>query len=337
MGRRRTRHKSLPPKLKPVGRSWYYDHGIVDGKRKITALGPDYQQALIKWAELSGQSLNHGRTLDDAIRRYRIEVLPGKAPATQDQYARCLTKLSAVLGAMALDKITAYVAEEYFDRRSLKGGKHAAARDIAVLSAVFNYARRWGFTNAANPRRGKHLPTAKRRAYVTDDQFRAIYDHGDETLRDAMDLAYLTGQRPSDVLKIARTDIRDGFIEVRPAKTAKSSGARIRIQIAGELESVLKRILERPRAITSMRLFQQPNGNAVTLQMIQRRWVRAREAAGIPPSEAQFRDLRAKAATDLNDLAHAQTLLAHTTRNTTEGYVRGRVGEKVKPLNRKVK
>lgn len=46
----------------------------------------------------------------------------------------------------------------------------------------------------------------------------------------------------------------------------------------------------------------------------------------------QFRDIRAKAATDTGDLAHSQKLLAHKNREMTEHYVKTRMGERVKPL-----
>lgn len=61
------------------------------------------------------------------------------------------------------------------------------------------------------------------------------------------------------------------------------------------------------------------------------RFDKAREQAGV---SFQFRDLRAKAATDINDLAHAQRLLGHKNRTTTEICTRDRVGEEVKPLTR---
>lgn len=334
--------------MKAAKGAFYFDHGFVSGKRLYTPLGRDLPAALRQWAELAGESLGVGQvpTWADAARRYRIEVLPTLAPATQASYTFALDALDSVFGPVAIEKITANVASEYYDRRKVKridektgkpkGGPVTARNEMAVLSTVFNFARQWGYTNAANPRQGKKLPKSKRSVYVSDEQYRAIYDKADEILRDAMDLAYLIGQRPSDVLGIRRADIRDGRLEIQPRKTRRSSGKRISIEIAGELATVLDRIKERPRTITSMLLFQRPNGDAVTLQMIQRRWQDARKAAGIPDGEAQFRDLRAKAATDIDDLAHAQKLLAHTTRSTTEGYVRGRSGEKVRPLNRKV-
>ena len=49
----------------------------------------------------------------------------------------------------------------------------------------------------------------------------------------------------------------------------------------------------------------------------------------------QFRDIRAKSATDLENLAHAQKLLGHKTRAMTEHYTRKRIGDTVKPVGTK--
>ena len=59
------------------------------------------------------------------------------------------------------------------------------------------------------------------------------------------------------------------------------------------------------------------------------RFDKARELAQL---SFQFRDTRAKAATDTGDLAHSQKLLAHKNLEMTEHYVKPRIGERVKPL-----
>jgi len=46
----------------------------------------------------------------------------------------------------------------------------------------------------------------------------------------------------------------------------------------------------------------------------------------------QFRDIRAKTASDTGDLGHSQSLLGHKNRDMTEHYVRPRIGQRVKPL-----
>jgi integrase len=55
----------------------------------------------------------------------------------------------------------------------------------------------------------------------------------------------------------------------------------------------------------------------------------AREVAEVT---FQLRDLRAKSATDTNDLPLAQKRLGHRLGNTTEGYIRNRLGATVKSL-----
>ncbi len=63
--------------------------------------------------------------------------------------------------------------------------------------------------------------------------------------------------------------------------------------------------------------------------MLRNRFDEARETAG---ATFQFRDIRAKAATDTGDLGHAQKLLGHAKRDMAEHYTRYRKGERVKPL-----
>ena len=46
----------------------------------------------------------------------------------------------------------------------------------------------------------------------------------------------------------------------------------------------------------------------------------------------QFRDIRAKTASDTGDLEHSQELLGHRNRDMTEHYARERIGQRVKPL-----
>lgn len=54
-------------------------------------------------------------------------------------------------------------------------------------------------------------------------------------------LAYLTAQRPADTLQMSVRDIEDGYLKVKQDKTRK----RLRIEIIGELENLLKRVEDR--------------------------------------------------------------------------------------------
>ena len=79
-----------------------------------------------------------------------------------------------------------------------------ANREKALFSHIFNKAREWGYTAAPNPCAGvKGFTERGRDAYIEDVTYKAVWDAADWPTRDAMDLAYLTGQRPADVLKDA--------------------------------------------------------------------------------------------------------------------------------------
>ena len=127
------------------------------------------------------------------------------------------------------------------------------------------------------------------------------------------------------MLKLKRTDIRDGALWIVQNKT----GARLGIEITGELAATITIINARPRKAISAYLIQDENGQPLAQGALRSRFDKARTLAKV---DFQFRDIRAKAATDTGYLAHSQTLLGHKNRDMTEHYVRARVGERVKPL-----
>ncbi|WP_332776996.1 tyrosine-type recombinase/integrase [Polaromonas sp.] len=112
--------------------------------------------------------------------------------------------------------------------------------------------------------------------------------------------------------------IRDGALWIEQNKT----GARLGIEITGKLGAVITRINERPRHTISAYIIQDENGQPLTQFALRSRSDKARTLAKV---DFQFRDIRAKAATDTGDLAHSQTLLGHKNRDMTEHYVKARV------------
>ena len=81
----------------------------------------------------------------------------------------------------------------------------SANREKALLSAIWNYAREMGYTAMANPCSGAKGNKEKGRdVYIEDSLYQTVYAKADLDLRDAMDLVYLTGQRPGDTLRQLR-------------------------------------------------------------------------------------------------------------------------------------
>ena len=326
MGRKRSSNHNLPPRMN-IKNGRYY-HVTSTAPRKWTPLGDDLNAARKQWAELEGDPVSSDdKTFHVIGLRYMREVLPTLKAHTQRDYTQYFKLLDAVFGAVTIDSIRPFDVAEYLRVRG-DTSKVRANREKALFSTIYNHARQWGYTDSTNPCIGikGHKEKARDR-YVSDDEYAAVWACAHPTVQDAMDLALCTGQRPADVLKILVGDIAGGKLSIDQNKTGK----KLRIEIEGDLELVIARIMAKPRDLVNKALLQDPSGQRLTYFALRSRFDKAREKAGV---NFQFRDLRAKAATDTNDLAHAQRLLGHKNRTTTEIYTRDRIGEIVKPLKR---
>ncbi|AUH53599.1 integrase [Chromobacterium sp. ATCC 53434] len=353
--RRKKSGWDLPPrmlrrqrKLKN-GKVWvgyYYNGRDADGQRKEFPLGSVLNEAKRKWAEFECKpaAVETGR-MGFIFDRYEKEVIPGKAPKTQRENFLCLRQLRPVFDTAPVDAITPQHVAQYRDKRT---ARVRANREIALLSHVFNMAREWGYTSRENPVRGvRKNKETPRDFYASADVWDAVYAQACEELQDAMDLSYLTGQRPGDVLKMRETDVRDGALEVKQNKTR----ARLSIQLyradgsRTELGLLLDRIRARPRKVRSLFLIATPAGQPLNQWTLRSRFDTARAAAAEKAEEGktpeglalaervrafQFRDIRPKAASEIEDLESASALLGHTDKEITKK-VYLRVGQKVKP------
>jgi integrase len=307
------------------GKTYY--HVSTNIPRKWTKLDRDIGLAKRLWADIEGEQHNpQDHTFNGIVARYRKEVLPTKALQTQRDNEKELARLIAVFGIIPIDSIKPHHIKRYLDERG-KTAKVRANREKALFSHVFNFARQCGYTDAPNPCAGVkgHRETGRDR-YVEDDEYLAVWNKAHYTVQDAMDLAHLTGQRPADLLKLNHDDIRDGMLWFTQNKTGK----KLRIEITGELANLIERVLGREKYnLKAGALLQDGNGQRLTYGALRSRFDKAREDAKV---SFQFRDIRAKTATDTGNLAHAQQLLGHKTRAMTEHYTRHRKGEKVSPL-----
>lgn len=325
---------------------YYYDAG---GKpRKELALGSDYVLALQKWAELEHKPQAFQPTFNDAADLYMVDVLPFKSTRTQTDNLSELVTLREFFGDARLDEIEPVHIKQFMSWRIEKArkwltergkkvtkqsGNVRANRERALFSHVYNFARGKGLTSTTNPCQGiDGLAEDGRDVYVDDGTYRKVWENGSDALRDAMDLAYLTGQRPADTVSMSENDIRDGHIHVKQGKTS----AKLRIAITGELQQVIERIRKRRSAMRSAHhnLVLNQYGHPVVGRTVSE-WLRqAREAAGVDHDSFKFMDLRAKAGTDKEDshgMAAAKDQLGHSSEKMTAHYVRHRLGKRVTP------
>lgn len=188
-------------------------------------------------------------------------------------------------------------------------------------------------------RKNKEKP---RDFYADDTIWQAVYDQACDELKDAMDLNYLAGQRPSDVLKMRLIDIRDGALEVKQNKTSKKLHILLEVDgVPTQLGQLLDRIKKRDRKVSSLFIVATRGGAPLNKWTLRTTFDDVRTAAAKLATEQnkpdladsikafQFRDIRPKAASE-TDLAHASMLLGHTDKRITDTVYR-RVGETVMP------
>jgi integrase len=309
---RRVRHR----KNGTVWISYTYDGRDAEGNRVEIPLGSDLDLAKKEWAKLDCKPIPVCmKLLNQVFDRYEREIIPTKKPATQRENRLALKQLRSAFGEAPINAVTPQAIAQYRDKRT---AKVRANREMSLLSHVYNIAREWGLTEQQNPVTGVRKNKEKPRDFYADEHiWGAVYSQACLELKDAMDLAYLTGQRPSDVRTTRVRDISEGFLAVAQAKGGKK--LRIRLTTDGktnQLGMLINKLLEQRRlwGIKGPYLITTETGHQLSGSMLRRRFDEARlNAAEKAQAELddelatsirnfQFRDIRPKAASEIDDL-----------------------------------
>jgi integrase len=300
---------------------YYVAHG------KWIPLGKDLSIAKMKWAELEGVANN--QTFNSALDKYLISTDFTKlAPNTQRSYQGAAKKLRDVFGRVSCKNITSAHIYQYLDQHPSKA---VANIGLVVIKQSLEKARRYGWiqVNPANDIE-KHTLQGRKR-YLEDTEYQAIYKNASDTLKSIMTLAYLSGQRPIDIRKIEMSDIRDDGLYIHQQKT----GAKQLFMWTDDLREAIRKAKEVKGIRLSKMLFVTVRGVAVSETTLWKWWKEACAKAGI--KEAQFRDIRAKSATDAeNEGQDYQAILGHTSKAMSDKYVKRFKTQKVQPLQRKI-
>src|SRR5690348_3033933 len=123
VGRRRTVHKNLPPRMHLKRGRYYYG-------RNQAFLGDNLADALRAWAEReAAREGKRPRTFKDLADEYQRVELMKKAPRTQKGYLDDLERLLPVFGSGPLEKFVPAMIRSYLDKRiDKRTGKIAKTR-----------------------------------------------------------------------------------------------------------------------------------------------------------------------------------------------------------------
>lgn len=310
--RPRKQDRHLPPCVYlKHGAYWYVKAG------KWERIGVTLDEALAEYARRIG--IPKGGMADLIERAHAHHVKTTKlADSTQAMYRTAKKILQRKLRPFEPHQVKAkHVAKVKADMASTP---NMANRCLSLLRTVFNYAVDQGEVDS-NPCVGvKKLKEAKRRRYITDDEFTAIRAQADPRLQVIMDLQYLTGQRISDVLNLRRSQITDDGILLKPQKTKNSSGQMILLRWSPELREAVERA-KALNEIPSLTLLRGRGGKAPNYRTVADQFSKAAAAAGV--EDVRLNDQRAKAATDAKRQGKSpRKLLGHTSDAMTERYLR---------------
>lgn len=341
MGRSTYINKNLPRGMRARKRTrkngtttiyYYYEKRNEDGKRVEIPLGTDLHEAVIQWAKLDNSKINdnHQITYNTIATRYKAEILPqSKAKNTLNTKMSHFKKLDKFFDGAPLEEITPKHIRQYYDWR--RDTPASANNEMSTFSDMWNHAREWGYTDKANPVTGvKRFPIKRRDNYIENDLYQLVYQHAEQQIKDLMDIAYLIGQRPIDIVQLHSRDIQDGYLYIQQQKTK----AKLRFIIAGDLASIINRRLGENKDYLFYNKHKRPmRRHNLTLWFYELRLNLIEQYPELSEelTNFQFRDLRAKSATDVyldSTLTDAKDQLGHTSENMTRTYVR-----KAKPRN----
>ena len=231
MSPKKRKDSSLPPYVYRTryGYVWkpYLGTGVARPTKTIASKTATISQVWAAWERIN-RADDHG-TLGWLLREYtNSEQFNRKASATQKEQSRQaehITKYERgrgqTFGSATLSHITPGVMTRYLDARESEGAPKAGNRELALMSAAWNWALARDLTTAPNPcRAAEKRPEARRQHYATDRDYLAWLDycrrHGPRYLWIVSELCYLCRMRKVEVLTAKKSQVMDeGFDTLR--------------------------------------------------------------------------------------------------------------------------
>ncbi len=161
------------------------------------------------------------QTINGLLDEYIRHALPEKRRTTQKSYEARIPRLRKHFGHMAVGDLTPMFCAMFLEGRKGQGRNVSGNRELAILSAAYNYGMRQGWV-AFNPCRGVARNTERpRRRFVRDDEWQEALTRAPIRFRLLLEFAELTGLRQGDIRRLTWDQVGADGIEVAESKTGK--------------------------------------------------------------------------------------------------------------------
>lgn len=366
MGRKRlAKNKDFPPNLYKNPAGYFYYKNPTNGKQK--GLGRDRAHAFSEaraanavLATLKPSSLADwvaGKvdyTLAEWLPVYKelwkekVEPKP-ESIAAAESYLRRLAE--AEFASRRMPDISTSMIAQYLEAYKVERGATSAKQMRSKLRDVFRWAETQGvIEKGRSPVAATMAPKVKVvRERLSLEQFLAIRDQAPVWLRNAMNLALVTGQRRGDVLAMKFMAWRDGRLHVAQGKSDGETrlaldGAiglpAVGLTIAGVVRACRDDVASHFLVHHVRHQGKTKPGHCVAAKGLADAFAEARVAARVEPKEGRtpvtFHEIRSLAQRLYREqfgAAFAQALLGHKNAETTEKYDDLRGGWKVVSAN----
>ncbi len=305
---------------------WYLYYRDRHGKQRKPAIGDARIITRIKAREMAlqtlaavaaGQDVEAAKpnTMADLWAKYEREWMPRKKPKSQhDDRQLWRLHIEPALGHCIVTKVRP--SEVTAMHTDMAATPYQANRACALLSKMFNLARKWEWRTGDNPVQVDRFKEVKRKRVPSVDEMRRVIDalpKSDPYLRGLVELLTYTGARKTEIMHCRREWIRDGAIHLPDSKT----GEKVIWLSAPALAciSTIPITVDNPYLICG-RVKGQP------MQSPKKGWASVLERAKV--TNLRMHDLRRfYASTGLSaglTLEAVGSLLGHASTSTTAGY-----------------
>jgi integrase len=300
--------------------------------------GPTFRELAHAWLEYVEFVRN---AKPSTLRDYRSMLAEPNAPYRRGR-GRAVGRVMGAIGDLpACDVTTAHVERILMAHAKEGVGARSVNKHRQTMAAIFNFglrpeqAEHWRLTKnpAAMAAKRREDPPARMEVFTVEQVellARTADVRGDQQLGEMIRLAAYTGLRRGELVTLKWRDVHwsDRVLVVERALsggvegTTKSRGARY-VPLADQPLAALDRLSRRPDFTSADDyVFAGVAGDRLDDSAIRRRYVLARDAAGLPP--LRFHDLRHTAGTVLTrvlDPVTVRDVLGHADLKTTERYL----------------
>jgi integrase len=329
--------------------AFYYRHRDGRWERIGTDIVAAKKRAAL-YNDPSGVYGTVGYWLDRFLVNCEARVKAGDLAArTLSDYTKNAEPLKAYFGNMLPEDIQPADVQAYLDIGRKEKRAVRANRERACLSSCLSWLMRQpgATTMKVNPcmqaSGTQGNPESKRERYVTDRDYRDVWNAAGTQVRLLMDLTNRTLQRPeSDILGwtpaiLSRDEhTKERILHFKQGKT----GVWVKIKVTPDLDALIRRAMGDPPQI-SQPLVHNRQGERYTYTGIMAMLTAAIKRANKLRAEGDkiaafgFRDLKGKGATDMwksgIQIERIQLLCGHADKATTEKYIKARWSEAAEP------